>query len=335
MKKWLKNVGNTITNAVDTAASAVQNVVNGAGNAVADVFETMGNGIQDGCNALGGALSGIPGVGSGLNKFFRWTGSVASASLDLVGAVVGASFGVFAGLLAGGMRIVGGGIGGLLSGNGRVALKGLGDVFSPLAGRIILVAGRAVSWGQTVLGVERERALKSDERAALERVFRKSVALYNVRVVEGKAGVFSVNSDPFTLGNKIYMKDTSPGAWLKTLVHECTHVWQYEHLGARYTSDALWAQNTPNKYNWRAEMDDGKTHWVDFNREAEAEFVEDVFRLGRTAGSPATGTGEFYEDDPVGPKVEFLWGQVDLTRFAGDTTAYVRGKRSWRLSQFI
>jgi hypothetical protein len=335
VKNWLKGVGNAISNAVDTAAGAVQTVMSGAGSAVADVFETVGSGIQHGCNALGRALAGVPWIGRGLNTFFRHVGRVAAGLCDFVGAVVKASLGLVGGVCAGLLRVVGGGIGGLLSGNGRVALRGLGDIGSSLAGAIIVIGGKLISATQTILTLERERALTEEERETLRRVFRKSVSLYNVRLVERKAGIFSLNGDPFTLGNTIYMKGTSTTSWLSILVHECTHVWQYEHLGARYTSDAIWAQQTANAYKWRAEMTDGKAHWRDFNREAEAEFVEDVYDKGQETGKDPTGKGEFYADEPVGPNVEFRWDKEDLTTFAAATTAYVRGNRSWRLSQFI
>ena len=71
----------------------------------------------------------------------------------------------------------------------------------------------------------------------LAKVFGGSVALYNVRIVEGRSGVFGANQRPFTLGNTIYMKRTEPARFADMLVHEVVHVWQYQHLGPRYTAD--------------------------------------------------------------------------------------------------
>jgi hypothetical protein len=115
-------------------------------------------------------------------------------------------------------------------------------------------------------------------------VFRGSVALDRVRVVPGPAGLFDVNDRPFTLGNTIYLKGrTSP----KLLVHECVHVWQYQHRGPRYAYDALMAQRRLGQgaYDWRAELARGKA-WADFNAEAQAEYVADHW----AEGSPMSGT---------------------------------------------
>lgn len=65
-----------------------------------------------------------------------------------------------------------------------------------------------------------------------------------------------------------------------TLVHEVVHVWQYLRHGAAYAPRALYAQRTPEGYNYgglqglatAAELED-------FNYEQQADVVEDAFRL--------------------------------------------------------
>jgi hypothetical protein len=140
-----------------------------------------------------------------------------------------------------------------------------------LGGAVIVALGRLVARIQR----HRARPLTGDERALLERVFRGTVALDRVRIVPGKAGLFDVNDRPFTLGDTIYLKGrTSP----KLLVHECVHVWQYQHVGPRYAYEALMAQRRLGKgaYDWQAELARGKA-WAEFNREAQAEFVADKY----------------------------------------------------------
>ena len=51
-----------------------------------------------------------------------------------------------------------------------------------------------------------------------------------------------MNNRSFTLGNTISIKGDDPAINLDTLVHECTHVWQFQNAGVRYATDALWAQ---------------------------------------------------------------------------------------------
>jgi hypothetical protein len=173
------------------------------------------------------------------------------------GGVVAAACGLVASLVAG--------VGGLASRN----------VAAALAGGVIVVLARVVALGQAVLLGVRGRALTADERAMLTAVYRDSVDLRAVRVVPGFAGVFGMNRRPVTLGGTIYLKGVTQQA---TLVHECAHVWQYQHLGSRYTVDAVVAQLTvkPSAYRWVDELGRGRTHWREFNREAQAQLLEDL-----------------------------------------------------------
>jgi hypothetical protein len=155
------------------------------------------------------------------------------------------------------------------------------NVAAGLAGAVILVLGKVIAFGQTLAGLERSRALTEDEAALLTEVYGDSVDLAAVRLVPGRAGVFSTNPRPFTLGSTIYLKkDTLPA---HVLVHECAHVWQYQHMGPRYAFDAVWAQwrVKPDAYAWADELGRGRRHWHEFNREAQAEFLQDIARHER------------------------------------------------------
>lgn len=145
-------------------------------------------------------------------------------------------------------------------------------MWAQVAGAVVVGLGRLVARVQS----HKARPLTDDEVALLERVFRGSVTLDRVRVVPGRAGLFDINKRPFTLGNTVYLKGrTSP----KLLVHECTHVWQYQHHGPRYAYDALVAQRRLGKgaYDWKAELARGRSGWREFNAEAQAEYVADVY----------------------------------------------------------
>jgi len=48
--------------------------------------------------------------------------------------------------------------------------------------------------------------LTSDEEKLLEVVFCVSVKYNFIRIIKGRAGIFSLSKRPFTLGNKIYMR---------------------------------------------------------------------------------------------------------------------------------
>lgn len=120
------------------------------------------------------------------------------------------------------------------------------------------------------------------------------------------------------------------------LVHECCHVWQYQHRGTRYASDAVWATVVnPDPYDWQVEIANGRTTWQELNGEAEAQFLQDIWTQGTSevvAGAPALiGDGVFYADDPIGPDVEF----VPQTSLAIEAITYVRAQFNFRLTSMF
>jgi len=68
------------------------------------------------------------------------------------------------------------------------------------------------------------------------------------------------------------------------LIHELVHVWQYQRLGSVYIPRALWAQRTPEGYDYggisslKKALEQGKT-LTDFNYEQQADIVADYFCL--------------------------------------------------------
>jgi hypothetical protein len=216
-----------------------------AAQAIADAFETAGNRAQDAADARGSAV-------------LRWLGGLASGAGDVVGAAV-----VGIGTLGAGARAAG--LVGLLSG---------------VAGAALVLAGKLLALAQAMTLAEvRKRALTSREICLLKKVFHDSLSIYDIRLVVGRAGLFDVNDRPFTLANTIYMKSTPAGDWDAILVHEATHVWQYQHMGSRYASDALAAQARLGAaaYDWRLCRPKA---WKDFNLEAQAEALADAWRAG-------------------------------------------------------
>ncbi|MBI2714035.1 MAG: hypothetical protein HYX37_06210 [Rhizobiales bacterium] len=341
MSFW-SDIGDAVSGAADAVAGAVETVVNAVEEVVTDVVETVGNAVSDAAGAVGDFLSGVPLIGGALSAVFHWIGDVVSGVTDLVGAVIKGYFGIVGGVIGGLIRVIGGGIGGLFNGDGSVFVKGLGDIVSGYAGAIVVVGGKLIGLVQSVIPLQwGKRPLTRSEKEILKRVFRGSVALYNIRIIEGFAGVYSINPYPFTLGNTIYLKDVDPAKSPAILVHECTHVWQYQNHGTRYASDAIGAQWFVNDaYNWEKELARGNTQWQDFNAEAEAEFMEDVYAQGRVIGTTATGNGEYYNDEPLASNIEFVFTASDGTvtdhsALARDTVPYVRDAFAWRLSALL
>jgi len=333
---FFRDLGNGINLAADAVADVVETVVNIVEEYVTDIFELMGTALKDFFNWVGNGLAGIPFIGGALKAFFHWLGSWLSAVFDFAGILVKALIGFFLGsIIAGLIRIIGGGIGGLLAWDGRVFVKGINDLVSGFVGMVLAVVGKLVVVLQTFFAQQwNERPLTRAERSILRMVYRGSVALYNVRVVDGSAGVFDWNGNnrAFTLGNTIYMKSTPDASYTEILVHECGHVWQYQNLGTRYIADAFGAMAFVSEpYSWEAELARGSLDWTKFNREAQAQFLQDVFGAG-TRNPEVPGLGDFYFDDPIGTNVSFKVGETDFTDLALESVAYVRGGQSWRLS---
>lgn len=351
----VKSIGGGICVAADVVARVIEFVVGGAGQAVSDVVETVGTLGRNGLDALGGLVAKAAGIGPVLRFVLHWLAVMVSGTFELAATAVQALFDLAVGLAAGLIRLVFGGIGGLLAWDAATVSRGLGDLASSIAGSVVLLAGKALALIQAIVFMQQgERALTDHERTVLKQVFRSSVALYNVRLVEGFSGLFSVNPRPFTLGNTIYMKGDDPAANLDTVVHESTHVWQFQHAGVRYATDALWAQATisgQGEYVWEDEASRGRSRWLDFNREAQAQLVQNIWQLGTAptppaptppAGPPPAApppppapvptTGAFYTDHPVGAGASFFKNGVDHTGIAVQCADALRGTTAWRLS---
>ncbi|MGB4847468.1 MAG: hypothetical protein WBP41_06080 [Saprospiraceae bacterium] len=67
-----------------------------------------------------------------------------------------------------------------------------------------------------------------------------------------------------------------------TLVHECVHIWQYQHHGAVYISESFWAQRWGGGYNYGGleplKMYSEGLGLKAFNFEQQADIIEDYYR---------------------------------------------------------
>jgi hypothetical protein len=299
---------------------------------VSDLVEIVGHAMQDGLDAVGGAAGAIPGAGDVIKGLFRWLGGIVGGVCIVTGAVVKGLLGALGGGVGGAIRVVGG----LVTFHGGLVLMGLGDVASSAIAAILVPGAKALGLVQTVLFVQAvERRLTSDEVSMLKGVFQDTLALYNVRLVVGRCGVFAVSDRPFTLGNTILMKRVDPKVEPETVVHESTHVWQYHHVGARYASDALGSQAAlPDAYDWEAEIKRGNAEWPQFNKESQAQFIQYAWLEGErtTSGITNTGQGVFFGEDGPHSTGRFVHNAVDQTDRANRAVKTLRGVTEVRLS---
>ncbi|HKO95072.1 MAG TPA: hypothetical protein VJU61_28150 [Polyangiaceae bacterium] len=127
---------------------------------------------------------------------------------------------------------------------------------------------------QTKIGFESiGRPLSDAERASLESVFKGGLLYNKILIKEGWAGFYSVHDQPLTLQNTIYMKNERAA---DVLVHEATHVWQFQKFGTRYKLEALIGR-TGDRYEWGLGYDKGKS-FDQLNPEQQAELIQDGYR---------------------------------------------------------
>jgi len=162
--------------------------------------------------------------------------------------------------------------------------KGLVNFLLTIAGSTISVLSTLLILIARALGILSEgRPLSEDEKNILLVVFHKSL----------KPNKITIAYFPFwkkyffALHNTIYTPHKDLSIPPNLLVHESVHVWQYHHEGNKYLAEALLAQvqygvkNIPgNAYDWTAELSRGKTVWGNFNKEAAAQLIEEIWKEG-------------------------------------------------------
>lgn len=215
--------------------------------------------------------------------------------------------------VTGGLRRVGDAVGGLVTGvkdaavglvrNGMAATQtlasGLGQVFT---GRfregfgelarglvqvvqtpvdaVLMVGGRALSAVQTLLGVEPvRRGLTEQEGAVLRQVYGDSLDYSRISIKEGNAGLLTMSGRPFVHGDTIFVPSKHVPLRMDILVHEAAHIWQHQHGGTDYMSEALVAQFFGDGYDLGKGLREGKS-WSQLNPEQQAELLEQGYRAG-------------------------------------------------------
>lgn len=315
----IMSASTTIRTGVRAVARFLAHVANKIADGASDLAETVGHLLGDGLTALGRKIPYAGVVLRWLGAFFTSLFDVIAAGMKGFGAVVG-------GFASGLVRIVGG----LFTLDGRGMLAGLGDIGAGVVGAVIAVGGKALALVQVMIGMGWPRALNDAELAVIKRVFDESLATYNVRVVDGFAGLFSVNPRPFVLGNMIYMKDYSVATDPAALAHECVHIWQNQHVGACYTAEALASQFWGVGYDWEKEAD-ATPEWVDFGREAQGQTVETMYNSGGSI-SGSNGNGAiFSEPDPALRTFTSPSGK-NRAVLANDAISTIRSYTPWRLT---
>jgi hypothetical protein len=130
------------------------------------------------------------------------------------------------------------------------------------------------------------RPLSGDEIAAAQEVLGPTAIRWgDVRVSQGGLldVVFALNNNrAFVTWHTVNLPE---GETMDTVVHELTHVYQYEQVGTTYLGGAIHAQATrgDDAYNYGGpdglvEKQNNGGHFSDFNREEQAQIAQDYYR---------------------------------------------------------
>jgi hypothetical protein len=125
------------------------------------------------------------------------------------------------------------------------------------------------------------RPLQDSEVLLLRKVFAESLHYPPVRLTRMNTLVEAINgSRAFTLATTIHLPAkayNSLAQYPSLLVHEMVHVWQYQHTGWNYATNALWAQTGGDGYDFAKALRQGKP-WRKMNSEQQAQMIQEAFR---------------------------------------------------------
>lgn len=154
-----------------------------------------------------------------------------------------------------------------------------------------------------------DRKLISQERDLMVTIFGDSIDLDPVRIAYTKL----IGSDTlaYTMGNKILIHESTTLSAAK-LVHEMTHVWQYQTRGTRYISDSALHQMVQGADAYQVNIVPGQA-FDQYAAEQQAVIVE-----------------QYYSNDPRGwrddPNVVKM---IDEVKKARPLAASKRDQETW------
>lgn len=268
--------------------------VKSVGRAIGGAAVTVGKAIGTAASAVGGAVvEGVKWVGERAHDVLNWATSLISelpARLVRLGkAIVDGLVGVATFIPEAISALRSGGMSGFASWLWEKAKSG-GAWILTLVSRIIDLVGGPEIVELILHLLSFASPLTSEQVAAGQLVLGKDAIRWKqVRVAQGGIWwiIFALNGDRAV--TTFHTINLPPDTDLPTVVHELTHVYQYERAGSVYIGQAIHAQATEG-YNFgdlEAARKAGK-HFRDFNREQQAQIAEEYFKRLTETSLPTT-----------------------------------------------
>lgn len=215
-------------------------------------------------------------------------------------------------------RSVAGGVVGGILGAGAGALLG-GLMGGPIGAIVGGVLGAAAGLAAGDAATSSRRSLTEPEKAEARIVFGSSLNLENVKVSE--APIMSIGGFARTLPDIVYLPrgtlTNNIGDYMPLLIHELTHVWQYQH-GISVVTTLFHAVFSTYSYGDEqglvAARREGK-RFVDFNTEQQGDICRDYYNIVKGNRRSTNGTAAW---DPY-------IAEVKGTRAGADVTGTIRG----------
>ncbi len=248
-------------------------------------------------------------------------------------------------------------LGGALAGGliGGLAGAGLGSIFGPVGaivgGLIGLVAGALLGNLDT-----KSRKLKPAEIAAAKDIFKDSINYSKIEIT--RDSLFAVGA-PRTIGNTIHLKSDKKWQNFKgdnldlsdesstqlrptgeqTLIHEMTHVWQYQNGGIAYMPQSIISQIKASAgsgsrnaaYDYKTAIQNG-VPWEKLNPEQQAKLVENyniaLRETQKPGASPLIDPDSFRTVSTLLPYIQKVQAGEGAPQFFGSSPAKKVQKKS-------
>ncbi|MBL8921835.1 MAG: hypothetical protein JNJ54_23460 [Myxococcaceae bacterium] len=164
------------------------------------------------------------------------------------------------------------------------------------------------------------RHLDERERRILEAIFGPALDTGAIEVREALEGLINVSRRAFVIENTMYLPLPVRAVPTHLLVHEATHVWQFQNGGHAYITDSLAAQSFGDGYQLEKGLLQGRS-WAELNCEQQATLVEHAWEQGCFEGRPLVIRGGDWTHAFDAARTEWRAG-----RGAAFTSAGTRGR---------